>query len=91
MTLFTRLSCTALLFLFVASPAGLFAQSKSQAPQLPPLKKITSVEQLMPYARYYVKTPYRGMVSLMKPSLGAKAGDKILLICEITGVRALVE
>jgi len=72
--------------LFVASilPAGLGAQSKLETPRVPQIKKITSVDQLMPYARYYVGTPYRGMVSLMKPSLGAKAGDKILLICEIT-------
>ena len=62
----------------------LSAQTAEETPRTPEIKKITTVDDLMPYARYYVTTPYRGMVSLMKPSLGAKAGDKILLISEIT-------
>jgi leucyl aminopeptidase (aminopeptidase T) len=54
--------------------------------------KITSVDQLMDYARYYVKTPFRSFgSSLMKPSLGVKPGDKVLLVSEITTDPLVIE
>ena len=84
MTYFKNIYWIGLVFLLSMLPGALTAQTTAETPHVPQIRKITTVEQLMPFARYYVRTPYRGMVSLMKPSLGAKAGDKILLICEIT-------
>lgn len=80
----------------LAMMIGLFSgwaqQSRLPAPRTPEAPKITSVEELMPYARYYVKTPFVSFGrSLMKPSLGAKAGDKILLISEASTDPLVIE
>lgn len=54
------------------------------APRNPKLPTITSVEDLMPYARQYVNDPFRGIYSLMKPTAGVKRGEKVLLLAEST-------
>lgn len=83
--IFSRNSAwTSAFILVLIFSTALGAQQRPEVPRSPEIRKVTSVDELMPYARYYVTTQYRGMVSLMKPSLGAKAGDKILLITEIT-------
>lgn len=68
---------------------GLASLGSAQTDSLPAprslkLPKITSVEDLMPYARQYVNNPFRGIYSLMKPTVGVKKGEKVLLLAEST-------
>lgn len=77
--------CLAVAFLWLA-PVG-YAQRPQSSPNEP--SKITSVQQLMPFARFYVGS--HSEESHLKSSLGAKAGDKILLLAEASVDSLVVE
>ena len=75
-----RLLSLALLAMTSLLLTVLMAQSDFPQPRGPKLSKIETVEQLLPYARYYIQAP--ADKSELNPSLGAKAGDKLLLIVD---------
>ncbi len=75
-TFFCCFGCALLLFLSVSA----FGQLPGYpAPRYPKIPRITTVEQLMPYARYIaVKTGDKTVV--MRPGYGIKGGERVLIL-----------
>lgn len=83
--------CSLLVLVLLSQLTGA-ERARFLEPKAPKPPEITSVEQLLDYARYYVKTPFHSYGrSLMKPSLGAKRGDKVLLVSEATTDSLVIE
>lgn len=85
LSLSSVLGAIALLF---SLEAGLLTRSFGQkpeypAPRYPKIPKITSVEELLPYARYIVSKP-RDRSNVMRPGYGIKGGEKVLVLVNST-------